>query len=96
MGNETDKKLGIRRISTSKRGRGDHALVMEVGGVRVQLDHNEVEGLATGRIKASLEQVCKDERADTLIFVHRNRDGTLAIATGEEPDIWPEDEEKLV
>ena len=29
------------------------------------------------------------------VFVHKNRDGTIAIATGEEPDVWPEDEVDL-
>lgn len=27
-----------------------------------------------------------------LFFVHINDDGSLAIAFGEEPDVWPEDE----
>jgi len=25
------------------------------------------------------------------IFLHKNRSGTIAVATGQEPKIWPED-----
>lgn len=27
------------------------------------------------------------------VFLHKNRDGSWAIATGQEPAVWPEDEE---
>ena len=30
----------------------------------------------------------------TDLFVHKNKDGTFAMATGKEPDIWPEDEKE--
>jgi hypothetical protein len=26
------------------------------------------------------------------IFLHKNRSGTIAVATGAEPEVWPEDE----
>ena len=29
---------------------------------------------------------------DTPVFFHKNRNGTIVIATGQEPDVWPEDE----
>jgi hypothetical protein len=30
------------------------------------------------------------------LWCHRNRNGTWAIATGQEPEIWPEDDEKVI
>lgn len=30
----------------------------------------------------------------TDLFIHKNRDGSWAVATGEEPRVWPEDEPK--
>ena len=26
------------------------------------------------------------------VFLHKNRSGTIAVATGAEPEVWPEDE----
>lgn len=47
--------------------------------------------------KAALDQFTSHNFGYTLddIWLHKNRDGTWAIATGAVPDVWPEDEEAL-
>ena len=46
----------------------------------------------TADLKTAMEASVGNKIAD--IFFHKNRDGSYAIATGREPKVWPEDEEK--
>jgi hypothetical protein len=45
------------------------------------------------KLATEIEKVISKEAKPDL-FIHKNRDGSWAIATGEDPKIWPEDEKK--
>jgi len=54
------------------------------------VDERGLHSVPVGRLDDRLE----DLKADLggRVFLHRNRDGSVAIATGSEPETWPEDE----
>jgi hypothetical protein len=64
-------------------------------GIIVELSDNtqiavsqaQIDSLTVGEIQVAIRTAAG--RVD--IFVHRNRDGTVALAIGEEPATWPED-----
>ena len=45
------------------------------------------------KLATEIEKVISKEAKPDL-FLHKNRDGSWAIATGEEPKTWPEDEKE--
>jgi hypothetical protein len=72
------------------------ALVAEDGAIlrEATLTPEELQKVSNRveRIKAALEE----KFGVTLdIFIHINRDGSVAIAIGAEPAVWPEDESPL-
>lgn len=67
----------------------------------------EIETEETGTSIITRTEINADDRASAVLseleskigrgrinnlFIHRNRNGTYAIATGAEPTTWPEDE----
>jgi len=85
---------GIYRISTSPRARPDPSVIIEVGGRRVMFEHAQSDRMELATLRGNLEQECRAGGVEVAVFVHRNRDNSLAIAVGERPDVWPEDEPK--
>lgn len=85
--------MAIQRIATTgKSGKGYAVLIRTGKGTYVitpaalkNFDTSEKIMTELGRLAAL--------RSDALpaIFIHQNQDSTLAIAAGEEPDVWPED-----
>lgn len=64
---------------------------MNTGSKKIEL---RKAGLARFNTKAKLESEAKRQLGQQKlqgIFFHINRNGSIAIATGAEPDIWPED-----
>ena len=80
--------MPIRRLATFTSRTSDDAIVIELTDDRVISITQDAADLATdAQLQTSLRTTI--DRAD--VFVHKNRNGTLAIAIGEEPDRWPED-----
>ena len=87
--------MGLRRLATFRNPTS--TLGREVG-VAVLFDFG---GGPTRIVKVDLErevnpvralQTVVAARADQTAYVHRNRDGSYAVAVGTEPRVWPEDE----
>lgn len=86
--------MTIKRIATTRDTRKAYAVLIETKRGRYQLTANDLLTHDTAKkVGAELKRQA-DITADSLpnIFVHVNRDGSLALATGHEPDVWPEDE----
>jgi hypothetical protein len=78
----------IRRQAAFASRTSDDAIVIELtDDTRIAITQDAADLATTDQIQTSLRTSV--DRVD--IFVHRNRDGTLALAVGEEPDRWPED-----
>lgn len=87
--------MGIKRIATTRDARKAYAVLIETRRGRYQLTANDLlTHDAAKKIEVELKRQA-DITADSLssIFVHVNRDGSLALATGAEPNVWPEDED---
>ena len=56
------------------------------------MDNSRDPRLAEIRVQA--EQQYRDRGEMRPVFVHQNRDGSVAFAVGLCPDVWPEDEPK--
>ena len=55
----------------------------------------QFDGLAVSlddRLSTSERLTTIQSQRPLNVFYHRNRDGSIAVAVGREPDIWPEDE----
>lgn len=83
--------MGLTRVATSK-DKEKYALVLVVDNKELKLTHKDLEKENTAD---KIVKVIEKQAGDTSlpsIFVHLNRDGSLALATGAEPGVWPEDE----
>jgi hypothetical protein len=83
--------LAITRISTAKSGKGLALAMDEDGETIVSLRHDELTTYDT-IAKIKLEVNRQAARILQNVYFHINRDGSLAVATGFEPSIWPENE----
>lgn len=86
--------MSISRIATTRDARKSYAILIETGRGRYQLTVADLLTYDTARkIETELKRQASTT-ADSLpdVYVHVNRDGSLALATGQVPDIWPEDE----
>ena len=85
--------MSIRRVATFKAEKYAAAVALEVGGVKLEIQRTDATALASAdAVKAKLEQLAATGKvALPRVFVHVNRDESIAIATGEAPRVWPED-----
>ena len=68
-------------------------IILDSDTFKVAIDTAAVTGITEAQVKVVLETAAKEELHD--LHVHRNRDGSIAIAVGEAPKVWPEDEKGL-
>ncbi len=84
--------IGLSRIATAKAGKGKPAFAVEIGGRLIEIEH---AALSTHNTAAKLLVEAERQAEQSLpLFFHFNRDGSLAVASGAPPDVWPEDEPK--
>lgn len=84
--------MAIRRIATSRAGKGRPAFATEVDDNLIELEHADLTTFNTpAKVLAEVERLAQQSLP---FFFHFNRDGSLAVATGAPPDVWPEDEPK--
>ena len=68
---------------------GDGGIVIEVDGVRITIGDLSSYDTAAA-LKAEAERQAGGSLDD--LYFHVNRDGSVVIATGSAPAVWPEDE----
>jgi hypothetical protein len=80
--------MGWNRIASTAAG----GVVLDDGAVKVEI---AAAALGTHDTPAKLLAEAERQAGKALsgVFFHVNRDGSVAIATGQEPDAWPEDTE---
>jgi hypothetical protein len=76
---------GIRRISVP---RSDiNAVVVEWEGGSAVIQRAVIEHMQESQMTVALRTALGRDDA----WIHRNDDGTIAVALGAEPAVWPED-----
>jgi N-dimethylarginine dimethylaminohydrolase len=88
--------MALQRVATWKRAEQGKAVLLVVDGKRIEINHASLTTLDTAeKIEAELQSQATTSNVQLpKIFVHVNRDGSVAVATGAEPRAWPEDEPK--
>lgn len=86
----------MNRIATFKSGKNPIAVIIEIGGKALQIPHADLAPFDTpGTIELELyRQASLNNVQPPRLFAHINRDGSLALATGNAPNTWPEDEKE--
>lgn len=93
--------MGLTRIGTSKLGSPRPACILVLSsGAQIAIAHAQLASLRTtfpsdGDLEDALQGVVSTGMGEGIpggLFIHVNRDGSLALATGVRPDVWPEDE----
>lgn len=82
---------GLNRIGTFI---GDTAFVVKFGNKQLELKKAQLPllNLNTAEKVESALLLAHGESLPVPIFAHFNRDGSVALASGKRPSIWPEDE----
>jgi histidinol-phosphate/aromatic aminotransferase/cobyric acid decarboxylase-like protein len=88
----------ITRISTRKQSAGTFAFQIVVDGFEFELNYSDIKtpGNPSGTIvdnadlQAAVEAALGRLLGDS-VFIHINRDESIAVALSEEPTVWPED-----
>lgn len=78
--------MGVQRINT--RGK---QVTVTMDGRAIAATEVEVRGRAEAAIRTLLETRLGQNWSQTSTL-HKNRDGSIALAIGEAPGVWPEDE----
>lgn len=86
--------MPLKRIATWKRSAQGKALLIEIDKRRFEIDHAERNTFdSVKKLESEIErQASLSSTILPSIFYHVNRDSSIAIATGQKPDVWPEDE----
>lgn len=58
--------------------------------VEIAIRRDAIVGRTESQIKTAIVKAAKQHELPEF-FIHINRDGTFAMATGREPNMWPED-----
>lgn len=77
----------IKRLATPRRG--DDVIRIDTRRRQARITSDDVSTLRTGEIHNKINRQLKQW---TELHFHTNRDGTIALAYGNEPDLWPEDD----
>ena len=74
------------RIAVSSKN--EDAIIIETDTKQVVLKNTDESLSSASLTKTELEKTL-GTKSD--LFIHKNRDGSIAVATGNEPESWPED-----
>lgn len=80
----------IRMGTPSTSMDATNAIIIHTDRVQIALRRSVIEGRTAAEIEAAIRAVA-GARPLPAIFIHINRDDSIALAAGSEPDIWPED-----
>ena len=78
--------MKITQISSGING---NAVAITIDGVNHSIKDADASGKNEGNLKSTLET--KFGKSLPNVFVHKNKDGSFALATGRAPNVWPED-----
>lgn len=85
----------MKRVATFKRGA--EAIIVELSGRKLEISREDLK--ETGTAGKITEELNRQAGAIGVViprfFVHVNRDGSIAMATGLRPKVWPEDENEM-
>jgi hypothetical protein len=85
--------MSLKRVATWKSSGETYAILLEIDGKQIAVSPATIEGLTETQINTALQNIATIGGVELPpIFIHINDDGTVAIATGAEPEVWPEDE----
>lgn len=76
--------INLKRVSTLKKD----GILIEFEDSKLQVAEKDLPGTVID-IKSELEGQYKKSLDN--VFIHKNRDGSFAVATGQEPKVWSED-----
>ncbi len=78
----------VRQATFKPTSNPTTGIIIELSdNTQVAISQAQIDTLTAGEIQVALRTATG--RVD--IWVHRNQDGTVAVAIGEEPAAWPED-----
>lgn len=85
--------MALTRVATWKDAKQGKAVLLVIDGQKLEISHADLATFDTEKkIKDELElQATIGNVQPPAMFVHINRDGSLALATGAAPKVWPED-----
>ena len=85
--------MSLTRIATWKDAKQGKAVLLVVDGETMEITHADLTTFDTEKkMKDELErQASVGNVQPPAIFVHINRDDSIALAAGAAPDVWPED-----
>lgn len=78
--------MGLKRISTLRQ------VVIDDSEASVSLSLRDGANRERTGLQLKEELSRQLPAPSTPIFIHKNRNGTIAVATGVEPEVWPEDQ----
>ena len=88
--------MNLTRIATFKPHVSPTASLMVIDGHDIRVLHVDLPPQASEQAHEALilaaAQVQGIDLSPLDFFVHKNRDDTWALAFGDKPDVWPEDE----
>jgi len=88
--------MALNAVGTHKPEKRDRsAAELTVDRTRIALTHEQVSGRPAAQVKAALDAAASLSNVELPpVYVHVNRDGSLAMLTGRLPKgfVWPEDD----
>jgi hypothetical protein len=82
--------MAFKRIATWKREEQGPAIIIEWNGRSIAVQHSQLATLNTAtKLKLAVETIAGESLS---VWFHFNRAGNVAMATGAEPEVWPEDD----
>lgn len=83
--------MSLQRIATSRKG-DKPLLELAIGGKLLQLSQEQADS-TVAKLAVALQADATTAKVKLpTITIHKNRDGSFAVATGKPPGVWPEDE----
>jgi len=84
--------VSLTRVATSEKK--TNAVEIVVDKTTLTIERDDLATLYTAaKLKAAVEQQASLASKELpRLFFHINDDGSIAVATGTEPDVWPEDD----
>jgi len=85
--------MPIRRIAAFKIINSPIAVIIEVDDKVMEFTHEALDGFTEKRLINAVNAWANANQVSLPPFgIHRNRDDSLCVWTGEAPPVWPEDD----
>jgi len=85
--------MPIRRIATYRITNNPIAIIIEIDDKVMEFTHEALDRFTEKRLKNAVNAWADANQVILPPFgIHRNRDDSLCVWTGEAPLVWPEDD----